>query len=209
MDPRPVRIPQDVDVLPDMDGIDDLHSCLRTLIEGLGFRRGDVWYFLGCLPGKTFHRWPYVISTDVTRLSLPRTLPKSSPLCSDPMSPLSSACAGALASSSPLVSFELWQASTAILAGDFLSPSSGYGLCHYSLRLTLPLSRRGMLSGEKNMMWQEGVLFGFIKIHLTRSVPSMLPSHISITLREWSGQRPAGPPFSTASVAQTCGGLKS
>jgi hypothetical protein len=49
---RSIRMSSNYDVLLDMDGYHDIYPCLRAVPAHPSFWGGDVWYLMGCLPGK-------------------------------------------------------------------------------------------------------------------------------------------------------------
>lgn len=93
----------------------------------------------------------------LNRLSLRPTLPKSFPPSSDPTLPLTFACAGAQASSSPLAWYEPYQASREILAGGFHFSSNGSGRFRSLSVLTAPLNRPGTQSDVVRLTWPRRV----------------------------------------------------
>lgn len=140
----------------------------------------------------------------VTRLSLPPMHQKWYLLSSGLMSQPTSACAGVLVSSFPLVSSAPLQAFQATLAGDYPLPYNGSGLFHCFLPPISPLNHHGMRSDEATWNRQRGVSSVSTRTTPRRSVKRNRPLHTSSIRAIWKSLRPLKQAFSIVSEEPIC-----
>lgn len=145
---RSIWVSPDHDFLPHMDDYHDIHSSFRAIPARSRIWRGDVRRFMGCLPGKLFLHARAMMQ--LTFRLLVRPFPQRMLVklflqsCGHTLLRMF-ACAGALVSSSRLVSSALSQASMATWLGSFLLFFNGFGQFRSSSAVTSLLNHRGML----------------------------------------------------------------